>query len=108
MIWIDTSSAKPEHARAQSAQLTPMGVAHLDAPVSGGTKGAEAGSLAIMAGGDPEVFEQVKDSTERNGSARSCWPLGAGQLCKLANQAIVAVTISAVAEATLAGAKRWR
>lgn len=105
MIWIDTSSAKPEHARAQSAQLTPMGVAHLDAPVSGGTKGAEAASLAIMAGGDLEVFEQVKKVLSAMGRPVHVGPSGAGQLCKLANQAIVAVTISAVAEATLLAQK---
>lgn len=105
MIWIDTSSAKPEHARAQSAQLASMGVAHLDAPVSGGTKGAEAASLAIMVGGDPEVFEQVKEVLSAMGRPVHVGPSGAGQLCKLANQAIVAITISAVAEATLLAQK---
>lgn len=105
MIWIDTSSAKPEHARAQSAQLAPMGVAHLDAPVSGGTKGAEAASLAIMVGGDLEVFEQVKEVLSAMGRPVHVGPSGAGQLCKLANQAIVAITISAVAEATLLAQK---
>ncbi|MFK7836484.1 MAG: NAD(P)-dependent oxidoreductase [Sulfitobacter sp.] len=101
MIWIDMSSAKPEHARAQSAQLAGLEIAHLDAPVSGGTKGAEAGSLAIMAGGDAATFEQAKAVLEAMGRPVHVGPSGAGQLCKLANQTIVAVTISAVAEATL-------
>ena len=105
MVWIDMSSAKPEHARAQSAQLAAMGVAHLDAPVSGGTKGAEAGSLAIMAGGDAHVFEGVRSVLEAMGRPVHVGPSGAGQLCKLANQTIVAVTISAVAEATLLAEK---
>ena len=105
MIWIDMSSAKPEHARAQSAQLAELGVAHLDAPVSGGTKGAEAGSLAIMAGGDGAVFDSVVPVLEAMGRPVHVGPSGAGQLCKLANQTIVAVTISAVAEATLLAEK---
>ncbi|MEM7321087.1 MAG: NAD(P)-dependent oxidoreductase [Pseudomonadota bacterium] len=101
MIWIDMSSAKPEHARAQSAVLAGIGVAHLDAPVSGGTRGAEAGSLAIMVGGDRSVFDGVASVFAAMGRPVHVGPTGAGQLCKLANQAIVAVTISAVAEATL-------
>ena len=105
MIWIDMSSAKPEHARAQSAQLSDMGIAHLDAPVSGGTKGAEAGSLAIMAGGDGAVFDSIVPVLEAMGRPVHVGPSGAGQLCKLANQTIVAVTIAAVAEATLLAEK---
>ena len=105
MVWIDMSSAKPEHARAQSAQLTAMGVSHLDAPVSGGTKGAEAGSLAIMVGGDASVFEAMSDVLRAMGRPVHVGPSGAGQLCKLANQTIVAVTIAAVAEATLLAEK---
>ena len=105
MTWIDMSSAKPEHARAQSAQLAKFGVAHLDAPVSGGTKGAEAGTLAIMTGGDLSVFEDVRSVLDAMGRPVYVGPSGAGQLCKLANQTIVAVTISAVAEATLLAEK---
>lgn len=105
MVWIDMSSAKPEHARTQSAQLARVGVAHLDAPVSGGTKGAQAASLAIMAGGDAEVFEGMRTVLQAMGRPVHVGPAGAGQLCKLANQAIVAVTIAAVAEATLLAEK---
>ena len=105
MIWIDMSSAKPEHARAQSALLKKLGVAHLDAPVSGGTKGAESGNLAIMAGGDLDTFDKVQSVFSAMGRAVHVGPSGAGQLCKLANQTIVAVTISAVAEATLLAEK---
>ncbi|WP_299896570.1 NAD(P)-dependent oxidoreductase [uncultured Ruegeria sp.] len=101
MIWIDMSSAKPEHAREQSAQLARMGISHLDAPVSGGTRGAEAATLAIMVGGDKDVLEQVKPILSAMGQPVHVGPSGSGQLCKLANQTIVAVTISAVAEATL-------
>ncbi|MEE4189470.1 MAG: NAD(P)-dependent oxidoreductase [Roseobacter sp.] len=99
--WIDMSSTKPEHARAQSATLSALGFAHLDAPVSGGTKGAETGSLAIMVGGSAEAFANAKDVFEAMGHPVHVGPSGTGQLSKLANQTIVAVTISAVAEAML-------
>lgn len=100
-IWIDMSSAKPEEARAQKAALAALGVAHLDAPVSGGTRGAEAGSLAIMAGGDADAFECAQPILQAMGRPVLVGPSGSGQLSKLANQAIVAVTIGAVAEAML-------
>jgi len=101
MIWIDMSSAKPEHARAQSADLASLGVAHLDAPVSGGTKGAEAASLAIMVGGEAATFDAARPVLEAMGRPVHVGPSGTGQLSKLANQTIVAVTIGAVAEAML-------
>lgn len=101
VIWIDMSSAKPEHARAQSATLAACDVSHLDAPVSGGTKGAEAGTLAIMVGGDPAAFAAARDVLAAMGRPVHVGPSGSGQLAKLANQTIVAVTISAVAEAML-------
>ena len=104
-IWIDMSSAKPEHARAHSALLGALGVSHLDAPVSGGTKGAEEGTLAIMAGGDAAIVEDMRAIFEAMGRPVYVGPSGSGMLCKLANQTIVAVTISAVAEATLLAEK---
>ncbi|WP_299735507.1 NAD(P)-dependent oxidoreductase [uncultured Roseobacter sp.] len=100
-VWIDMSSAKPEHARQQSELLKGLGFGHLDAPVSGGTKGAEAASLAIMVGGDAAVFDAARSVFEAMGRPVHVGPSGAGQLSKLANQTIVAVTISAVAEAML-------
>ncbi|MDW3224108.1 MAG: NAD(P)-dependent oxidoreductase [Paracoccaceae bacterium] len=100
-IWIDMSSAKPEHARQQAETLESLGFGHLDAPVSGGTKGAEAGTLAIMVGGQAETFSRARSVFEAMGRPVHVGPSGAGQLSKLANQTIVAVTISAVAEAML-------
>ncbi|WP_375229721.1 NAD(P)-dependent oxidoreductase [Roseobacter sp. S98] len=100
-VWIDMSSAKPEHAREQAGVLKPLGFGHLDAPVSGGTKGAEAASLAIMVGGDAETFAKAEPVFAAMGRPVHVGPSGAGQLSKLANQTIVAVTISAVAEAIL-------
>ena len=100
-IWIDMSSAKPEHARAQAETLSALGFAHLDAPVSGGTKGAEAGTLAIMVGGEEDTFDAARDLLDAMGRPVHVGPSGTGQLAKLANQTIVAVTIAAVAEAML-------
>ncbi len=100
-IWLDMSSTKPAHARAQAETLVKLGFGHLDAPVSGGTKGAEAGTLAIMVGGKPETFAAARSIFEAMGRPVHVGPSGAGQLSKLANQTIVAVTISAVAEAML-------
>ncbi|MFY0618978.1 NAD(P)-dependent oxidoreductase [Shimia sp.] len=100
-VWIDMSSTKPSDARDIAALLATRGIAFLDAPVSGGTKGAEAGTLAIMAGGDADTFEQAKPILSHMGRPVLVGPVGAGQLAKLANQAIVACTIGAVAEATL-------
>lgn len=100
-LWIDMSSTKPAEARAQKAALAAVGVAHLDAPVSGGTKGAEAASLAIMVGGDAPDFARAAPVFQAMGRPVHVGPSGSGQLSKLANQTIVAVTIGAVAEAML-------
>lgn len=101
VVWVDMSSTKPDEARSCAAQLSQAGVAFLDAPVSGGVSGAEAGTLAIMAGGAAADFDTARDVMAAMGRPTLVGPTGAGQLAKLANQAIVAVTIAAVAEATL-------
>ena len=100
-IWIDMSSTKPSDARTQAVTLKPLGVEHLDAPVSGGTKGAESASLAIMVGGQATTFATANPVLSAMGRPVHVGPSGAGQLSKLANQAIVGVTIGAVAEAML-------
>lgn len=100
-LWIDMSSVKPGESRGHAGSLHARGVAHLDAPVSGGTKGAAAATLAIMVGGEEAAFERAKPVLKAMGRPVLVGPTGAGQLSKLANQAIVAVTIGAVAEATL-------
>lgn len=101
MIWVDMCSAHPEEARQQAARLAAVGVAHIDAPVSGGTAGAEQGKLAIMAGGDASDVNRLQAVFQPMGRAIHVGPSGSGQLAKLANQAIVAITIGAVAEAML-------
>ena len=99
--WIEMGSIKPDEAKIHSKNLSGMNVEYLDAPVSGGTRGAENGSLAIMVGGNEPVFKKVEDVFRPLGRAVFVGPTGSGQLAKLANQAIVAITIGAVAEATL-------
>ena len=100
-VWVEMGSIKPEEARAADEDLAQLGVSYVDAPVSGGTKGAEEASLAIMAGGAPEDFETVAPALSAMGRPVHVGPIGAGQLAKLANQAIVGITIGAVAEAML-------
>jgi 3-hydroxyisobutyrate dehydrogenase-like beta-hydroxyacid dehydrogenase len=100
-LVIDMSSIQPAQARQHAASLSALRVNYLDAPVSGGTLGAEQGTLAIMVGGEVPVFEQAKNIFESLGRATLVGPHGAGQLAKLANQMIVGVTIGAVAEALL-------
>ncbi len=100
-VHIDMSSIKPAQARDHAARLQAMGLHHLDAPVSGGTIGAEQGTLAIMAGGDADVFTRMQPVFAAMGRSTHVGPSGAGQLAKLANQMIVGITIGAVAEALL-------
>jgi len=98
-VLVDMSSIKPAEAQDHARRLAECGVQHIDAPVSGGTVGAEQGTLAIMAGGDEQAFFRVKPILEVMGRPVHVGPHGAGQLAKLANQIIVGVTIGAVAEA---------
>lgn len=99
--FVDMSSAKPEEAEQLAEILSGGGVGFCDAPVSGGPPGAEAGTLAIMAGCDEPVFEQVAPVLSAMGRPVRLGPVGTGQLAKLANQLIVGAAIGAVAEAIL-------
>lgn len=100
-MLIDMSSIQPAEARDHAARLSEIGITHLDAPVSGGTLGAEQGTLAIMVGGKPAAFERARAVFQVLGRATHVGPHGTGQLAKLANQMIVGITIGAVAEALL-------
>lgn len=99
--FIDMSSIAPSTSRDIAARLDDAGYAALDAPVSGGTVGASEATLAIMVGGERETFKPVEDVFSAMGRATYVGPHGSGQLAKLANQAIVAITIGAVSEALL-------
>ena len=99
--WVDMSSTLADEARSAADLLHRADVSFVDAPVSGGTKGADEATLAIMAGGDAETVAQVTPILSALGRPVHVGPCGAGQMCKLANQAIVGITIGAVAEAQL-------
>tara|TARA_B100000700_G_scaffold193870_1_gene213536 strand:- start:522 stop:1415 length:894 start_codon:yes stop_codon:yes gene_type:complete len=96
---IDMSSIGVDEAIDHAKRHVKGGVHYLDAPVSGGTKGAAAGELAIMVGGDSETFSKMIPVFNAMGHATHVGPNGCGQLAKLANQVIVAITIGAVSEA---------
>ena len=98
---IDCSSIAPKAARDHASRLAELGIRHIDAPVSGGTVGAAAGTLAIMAGGEASVVSELADVFAPLGRVTHVGPDGTGQLAKLGNQQIVAVTIGAVAEAMM-------
>ena len=96
---IDMSSIKPKIAIKFGKILEEKRINFLDAPVSGGTIGAEDGSLAIMVGGEQKTFDYAFDTLKIMGNPTLVGPIGSGQVSKLANQIIVGVTIGAVAEA---------
>ncbi|MDW5377771.1 NAD(P)-dependent oxidoreductase [Halomonas sp. HP20-15] len=95
------SSIPVDTARRQALAAEARGIGYLDAPVSGGERGAIDGTLAIMVGGDPATFARVETVFASLGRAVHVGPVGSGQLAKLANQMIVANTIATVAEALL-------
>jgi 3-hydroxyisobutyrate dehydrogenase len=97
---IDMSTSPPALARSLAERLAGQNVAFLDAPVSGGPMGAEAGTLAIMVGGEAGVFERCRPLLEAMGSlVEHVGGHGAGQAVKLCNNLVVACTMAALAEA---------
>jgi len=96
---IDMSSTKPITATKHANSLKLKNINFLDAPVSGGTIGASEASLAIMVGGDQNVYKKVNKILRTMGNPNLVGPIGSGQVSKLANQIIVGLTIGAVAEA---------
>jgi 2-hydroxy-3-oxopropionate reductase len=99
-LFIDMGTTSPAHARELAEAFTKKGVDAIDAPVSGGEKGAIEGTLTVMAGGSEAAFERAKPvfmamakTAVRIGHA------GAGQIAKMCNQLIVASTVELVAEA---------
>jgi 2-hydroxy-3-oxopropionate reductase len=103
-LVIDMSSSPPPLARDHAQRFAARGIGYLDAPVSGGVVGARAGTLAIMAGGSAADFARAKPILDPLGRPNRVGPAGSGQLAKCCNQAIVAITIGAVAEALLLAA----
>jgi 3-hydroxyisobutyrate dehydrogenase-like beta-hydroxyacid dehydrogenase len=99
-LYIDSSTVSPELARREAAACAERGVDCLDAPVTGGTWGAEKGELVFMVGGRAEVFERAKPVLEAVGKRFFLLgPNGAGQTVKLAMNMILALEVEALAEA---------
>ncbi|MDE1654798.1 2-hydroxy-3-oxopropionate reductase [Actinotignum sanguinis] len=100
LIYVDMSSIAPLASREVAAGLEKAGVRMLDAPVSGGEPKAIDGTMSVMVGGEEELFNEVKDVLGvMAGDVTYVGPIGAGNIAKLANQAIVAINIAACAEA---------
>src|SRR5437870_9316833 len=100
------STINPIVSQKIAKELEPLGIAMIDAPVSGGEKGAIDGALLIMAGGKPEDFERALPVFNALGKTIThMGPLGAGGFTKLANQIIVAINLTAIGEALVFGTK---
>lgn len=105
-VVMDMSTISPQVERDLDRQLREKGCALVDAPVSGGDVGAQNATLAIMAGGDREAFDRAVPIFETMGKTITyCGPVGSGQLTKLCNQILVAVTLMGVSEALIFAGK---
>jgi 3-hydroxyisobutyrate dehydrogenase len=105
-ILVDCTSGDPATSRQISARLAEKGIGFLDAPVSGGVAGAEAGKLTIMVGGDAAVLARAMPALQAFGEKIvHCGPVGAGHALKSINQALLAVHIWSLGEGLLALAK---
>jgi 3-hydroxyisobutyrate dehydrogenase/2-hydroxy-3-oxopropionate reductase len=101
-LFVDHSTTALETTRSIARRLADVGAAFLDAPVSGGPAGAEAGTLTIMVGGEQETFDRAAPVFAAYGkNIRLCGASGAGQVVKLVNQLLVAVHTAASADAAL-------
>ncbi|PND57686.1 3-hydroxyisobutyrate dehydrogenase [Mycobacterium sp. ENV421] len=99
-LFIDTSTISVDDAREVNAQASAAGMAQLDAPVSGGIKGATAGTLAFMVGGDADALDRARPVLDPMASkVIHCGSSGAGQAAKLCNNMVLAVQQIAVGEA---------
>ncbi len=105
-LVIDMSTISPTVTRTIAAQLATQQIAMLDAPVSGGSEGAENGTLSIMVGGDADQLTRAKPVLQAMGKTIThVGPIGAGQTTKAINQIVVAGTFWAVAEGLALGLK---
>jgi 3-hydroxyisobutyrate dehydrogenase len=105
-IFIDTSTIDPGLSRDLATQFAAKGAGFLDAPVSGGVAGAEAGTLTIMVGGDQETFDRALPVLQALGQKQHLvGGPGSGTIVKLANQLLVGINMAGVAEAMVLGVK---
>jgi len=105
-IYADHSTVSVGQSRHCAEKMRERGAGFLDAPVSGGPAGAQAGTLTVMVGGDQATFDRALPVLRTFGkNIRLCGPAGAGQVVKLINQLLVGVHTAAIAEAAVFGAK---
>lgn len=105
-LIIDCSTVSPDATREIAAQFERRGVAYVDAPISGGSEGAQQATLAIMCGGSAEAFERAKPILNLMGaSINHVGASGAGQVAKAVNQVLIAGTYQALAEGLCLAAK---
>jgi 3-hydroxyisobutyrate dehydrogenase len=105
-VLVDCTSGDPSTSRRIAERLSERGVAFMDAPVSGGTSGAEKGTLTIMCGGDARVLDRVRPLLAAFGQKIvHCGGVGAGDLVKAMNQALLAIHIWSAGEALAAAVK---
>lgn len=103
---VDCSSIDPIMTRSFAARIKSLGCDYADAPVSGGQVGAKAASLTIMVGADAQVFDRINPLLMLMGkNITLVGGVGDGQVCKVANQIIVALNIAAVSEALVFASK---
>lgn len=108
MAVVDMSTIAPAASKRVAAACAERGVAFMDAPVSGGSQGAEAGTLTIMAGGEAATFERLRPIFAAMGAAENILhvgPVGAGEVVKLVNQHLCGVIAAASLEALVLGVK---
>ena len=106
-VWVDCTSGDPEASRQIARELEDVGVTFLDAPVSGGTDGAEKGTLTVMVGGPEEAFERVRPVLEAVGKKIvHVGPVGAGHALKAVNNTLLAVNLWAAGEGLAALVKQ--
>lgn len=106
LVIVDMSTIAPAVSRSLAARCARQEVHFLDAPVSGGTQGAQAGTLSIMVGGQQEALDRVRPVLEAMGEKIfHAGPSGAGEVIKLVNNVLVGVVAAATAEALTLGAK---
>jgi 3-hydroxyisobutyrate dehydrogenase len=102
-LVVDMSSSAPTRTQAVADRLATLGVALVDAPVSGGVGGAVAGTLTIMLGGDDDAASRAADVIGALGSVRHVGPVGAGHALKALNNLLSATHLWATSEAVLIG-----
>ena len=104
-VVVDMSTISPTATRRMAEKLAEKGIRMIDAPVSGGSEGAQKGTLSIMVGGDEGALKKAEPVLQTMGSITYLGPIGAGQMTKAINQIVVAGTYWSVAEGIALGLK---